>query len=234
MAFVMQPLLVAAVPEILHSNAKPTQRDASTSGSTAASSRSASVSDSEDHARPRVRRSKTIGCTDVAELGTEYPSGVVAHNSDEAARLRRSKTSPGLEDKGLADVYPTDLIVRNTFLEFREEPVFLQLRTVKSAPSSPVAGKDVEFAPRPPAVIELASMLDVAPKLGSPEMPSSGSAQHHSGECKPCAFFWKEAGCGNGADCIYCHLCDANEKKRRQKEKKALLKAQSQTGRTPK
>merc|ERR1711879_736720 len=70
------------------------------------------------------------------------------------------------------------------------------------------------------AILELASMLDTTPAMGSPEMPSIGSAQHHSGECKPCAFFWKAAGCGNGADCIYCHLCDANEKKRRQKEKK--------------
>merc|ERR1712187_334779 len=101
------------------------------------------------------------------------------------------------------------------------------------APSSPVAGKDVEFAPRAPAVLELASMLGAAPKLGSPEMPSIGSAQHYSGECKPCAFFWKVAGCGNGADCIYCHLCDANEKKRRQKEKKRLLRAQNQTEGTP-
>merc|ERR1712048_1023862 len=116
--------------EILHLNAKPTQRDESASASTAASSRSASVSDSEDLALPRLRRSKTIGCTDAAELDIEYPSGLVAHDANEAAPLRRSKTSPGLDDKGLAEVYPADLIVRNTFLEFREEPVFLQLRKV--------------------------------------------------------------------------------------------------------
>merc|ERR1712048_1027194 len=186
--------------EILHLNAKPIQRDASASASTAASSRSASVSDSEDLVPRRPRRGKTIGCTDAAKLDTEYPSGLFAHDSDEAAPLRRSKTSPGIDSKGLVELYPTDSIVRNTFLEFREEPVFLQMRRVKSAPSSPVSGKDVEFAPRAPAVLDLASMLDTSPKSGSSEMPSIGSAQHHSGECKPCAFFWKAAGCGNGAD----------------------------------
>merc|ERR1712151_814947 len=144
--------------------------------------------------------------------------------------LRRSKTSPGLDGKDLGDAYPRDLVVRNTFLEFFEEPVFLQLRRVKSAPSSPVAGKVAELTPPAPAVLELASMLETTPMLGSSELPTVGSAQHHLGGCKPCAFFWKPAGCSNGVDCVYCHLCDAHEKKRRQKEKKALIKSQIQSG----
>merc|ERR1712232_146690 len=111
---------------------------------------------------------------------------------------------------------------------------FLQVRRVKSAPSSPVAGNVAELGPQAPAVLELASMLDTSPLPGSPEMPTVGSAQHHLGECKPCAFFWKPAGCSNGVDCVYCHLCDAQEKKRRQKEKKALIKAQTQGSATAK
>merc|ERR1712187_850857 len=197
---------------------------ASASASTTASSRSASLSDTEETpARPR-RRSKTVGCTDSAELDAEYPSGLVAPDSDDAETIRRSKTTSTLDDKRLANAYPTDLVVRNTFLDFSEAPVFLQLRKVKSAPSSPVAAKGVDLAPPAPAVLELASMLKPMPNLGSPDMPSVASAQHHLGECKPCAFFWKPAGCSNGVDCDYCHLCDAHEKKRRQKEKKALLK----------
>merc|ERR1712157_641186 len=85
------------------------------------------------------------------------------------------------------------------------------------APSSPVAGKVSELTQPVPAVLELASMLEATPMLGSPELPTVGSAQHRLGECKPCAFFWKPAGCSNGVDCVYCHLCDAHEKKRRQK-----------------
>merc|ERR1712151_1048474 len=101
---------------------------------------------------------------------------------EDTAPLRRSKTSPGLGDKDLADAYPTDLVVRNTFLEFVEEPVFLQLRQVKSAPSSPVAGKVAELSPQvPAAVLELATVLDTTPMLGSPEMPTVGSVQHSLG-----------------------------------------------------
>jgi len=91
-----------------------------------------------------------------------------------------------------------------------------------------VAARAAEPAPPAPAVLSLASMLDKTLKVGSPDMPTVGSAQHHLGECKPCAFFWKAAGCSNGVDCVYCHLCNAHEKKRRQKEKKALFKAQAQ------
>jgi len=222
----MHPLLIAAVPEILHIEAKPCFQKTSTTASTTASSRSASVSDPEEAQTRCIRRSKTVGGTDAAELDMAYPSGLVARDLDDDAPLRRSKTSPGLDDKGLTDAYPRDLIVRNTFLEFVEEPVFLQLRKVKSAPSSPVAAKVEDWAPQAPAVLDLASMLDMAPKLGSPERPTIGSAKHHRRECKPCAFFWKAAGCSNGVDCVYCHLCDATEKKRRQKEKKALYKAQ--------
>jgi len=235
----MQPLLVPAVPEILHLDAKSSYFCVSVSASTTASSRSTSPGGSEDLCALPSRRSKTVGAIDAAELDMEYPSGLTARDSDDAAPLRRSKTCPGLDDKGLTEVYPADLIVRNTFLEFAEEPVFLQLRKVKSAPSSPVAGKAVPHSPvagktaellqRAPAVLDLASMLDAAPTAGSTVFPSIGSAQHHLGECKPCAFFWKPAGCSNGVDCIYCHLCDAKEKKRRQKEKKALLKGQGQS-----
>jgi hypothetical protein len=87
--------------------------------------------------------------------------------------------------------------------------------------------------PRP--VLQLADMLQApgrltaSPVLGSPELPTVGSAEHASGQCKPCAFVFKPAGCGNGVDCAFCHLCHPSEKKRRQKEKKALLKSQNNT-----
>lgn len=54
--------------------------------------------------------------------------------------------------------------------------------------------------------------------LGSPELPTVGSANHHLGKCKPCAFVHR-SGCSNGVDCPFCHLCDPDEKKRRQKER---------------
>jgi len=226
MVSVLQPLFVAEIPEILHLQAKHGYQRASTSASTTASSRSASLSDPEEVPAFSIRRSKTVGGIDPAELDMEYPSGLLAR--DEDVPLRRSRTTPGFDDKGLANLYPTDLVVRNTFLEFVEEPLFLQVRRVKSAPSSPVAAAGSPVASKAPAVLDLSSMLDATATLGSPDMPSVGSAQHDIRECTPCAFFWKTAGCSNGVNCPYCHLCDAGEKKRRQKEKKAHFKAQSQ------
>jgi hypothetical protein len=58
------------------------------------------------------------------------------------------------------------------------------------------------------------------PVLGSPEMPTRGSAGHHLHNCKPCAFVDK--GCESGVDCRFCHLCESGEKKRRKKEKLAM------------
>jgi len=53
------------------------------------------------------------------------------------------------------------------------------------------------------------------------ELPSIGSAAHSLLQCKPCAFV-NTKGCASGADCIFCHLCEPGEKKRRQKEKRAF------------
>jgi len=55
--------------------------------------------------------------------------------------------------------------------------------------------------------------------LGSPEMPTVGSAGHYLKRCKPCAFILK--GCSSGVECKFCHLCEYGEKKRRKKEKMA-------------
>eukprot|EP00440_Ansanella_granifera_P006255 gb/GFBE01006783.1/.p1 GENE.gb/GFBE01006783.1/~~gb/GFBE01006783.1/.p1 ORF type:complete len:540 (+),score=58.05 gb/GFBE01006783.1/:1-1620(+) len=61
------------------------------------------------------------------------------------------------------------------------------------------------------------------PPLGSPELPSRGSALHRWNACKPCAFVFAE-GCQNAVECQFCHLCDAGEKKRRKKERQTTKK----------
>merc|ERR1719310_2474585 len=60
----------------------------------------------------------------------------------------------------------------------------------------------------------------VEPELGSAEMPTIGSMGHRLGRCKPCAFV-HTAGCADGVDCKFCHLCEPGEKKKRRKEKLA-------------
>mmetsp|Transcript_75581 Transcript_75581/g.130827 ORF Transcript_75581/g.130827 Transcript_75581/m.130827 type:complete len:268 (+) Transcript_75581:55-858(+) len=94
------------------------------------------------------------------------------------------------------------------------------LKSLTKPPSAPPTPSN----PTRPHQISLLDALqetkETGPKLGSPEMPTVGSADHASGACKPCAFFHTK-GCGNGVQCSFCHLCEPGEKKRRQKEKAA-------------
>merc|ERR1719409_750865 len=73
-----------------------------------------------------------------------------------------------------------------------------------------------------PQVLMLSEAL-AAPSLGSPQFPTVGSVGHFNNTCKPCAFFHTK-GCGNGVECPFCHLCPADEKRRRQKEKQAAFR----------
>lgn len=57
------------------------------------------------------------------------------------------------------------------------------------------------------------------------QLPSMGSMYHASGQCSPCAWFWKAKGCQNARSCQYCHLCPEGELKNRKKAKVAILRA---------
>jgi len=76
----------------------------------------------------------------------------------------------------------------------------------------------------PPGNFSMPFALSLA-DLVKPEYPSPGSEVHHTGDCKPCAFFWKPIGCQSGKDCQFCHLCDADERKRRNKDKRMAMYA---------
>jgi len=58
----------------------------------------------------------------------------------------------------------------------------------------------------------------LGPAPGSLHLPSIGSAAHEQGRCKPCSFFHTK-GCEIGPTCSFCHLCGADERKHRRKEK---------------
>jgi len=57
-----------------------------------------------------------------------------------------------------------------------------------------------------------------------PNTPSHGSASHHLGTCRPCAWYWKPTGCQNGRDCKYCHICSDGELKVRKKSKQNAMR----------
>merc|ERR1712194_807932 len=50
-----------------------------------------------------------------------------------------------------------------------------------------------------------------------------GSELHGTGECAPCAWFYKR-GCTLGASCRFCHLCPDGELRERRKNKNVELR----------
>merc|ERR1719193_1029936 len=62
---------------------------------------------------------------------------------------------------------------------------------------------------------------DPQESAATPNAPSKGSELHASGQCKPCAWFWKPQGCRNDQNCQHCHLCPEGELKERKKNKRA-------------
>jgi len=167
-----------------------------------------------------------------------HPQFFVAKHKREISISSQATTALPEESEGNGDIVDEPvgqwssygaLPTKNTFIEF---PVTDEhagnRRRLRSAPSyllNPAV---------PTSKLDDASLSQAAPRqrrrgvritagmlstLGSAEFPTVGSAGHHRGKCKPCAFAWKEGGCESGVQCQFCHLCDAVEKKRRHKAK---------------
>jgi len=79
------------------------------------------------------------------------------------------------------------------------EPAFLNEQVLKEFITFQVPQG---LCPSPPGVLGL---------------PSVGSSLHASGQCRPCAWFYKSQGCSNAKDCKHCHLCPEGELKIRKK-----------------
>lgn len=127
--------------------------------------------------------------------------------------------------------------VKNTFIHFstRSESFdeCFAIRRTRSAPGSfditphvvtSVAVPKNQTESRKPRVANTGSRrVPMTPAmvaaLGTPMLPTVGSAGHFYKKCKPCAFAWKDGGCQGGVECMFCHLCDSDEKKRRRKTK---------------
>jgi len=76
--------------------------------------------------------------------------------------------------------------VKNTFIDFRT-PVG-QLKRAQSLPFFSLSCDD-----------------------RSGECPSLGSALHSEGKCTVCSFFYRDRGCSDGTECLFCHLCPEEE-----------------------
>lgn len=75
-------------------------------------------------------------------------------------------------------------------------------------------------APEAPTVPSSPAMVEEHPDF------SVGSIGHGTGNCQPCAWFWKPSGCSNGRDCGRCHRCPEGEAKARKKSKIAAMRCE--------
>eukprot|EP00929_Paragymnodinium_shiwhaense_P084088 TRINITY_DN44942_c0_g1_i1.p1 TRINITY_DN44942_c0_g1~~TRINITY_DN44942_c0_g1_i1.p1 ORF type:complete len:586 (+),score=136.70 TRINITY_DN44942_c0_g1_i1:116-1873(+) len=71
------------------------------------------------------------------------------------------------------------------------------------------------------------SSPQAADKMTIHDLPSVGSALHGTGQCRPCAWFYRPQGCINGRECNHCHLCDNGEIKARKRQKIQGLRTKS-------
>jgi len=126
-----------------------------------------------------------------------------------------------VKDAGSREQAPTlPIVVKNTFVDVLvAEPLedrFSRERRAHSCPAARTRELDPgELAPQ--------GVEEQTPKPGAlaarRKLPSLGSERHRTRKCKPCAFIYTERGCSNGFNCIFCHLCEPGEKKKRQKDK---------------
>lgn len=158
-----------------------------------------------------------------AESGTSHTSTSPYHGAESSAMLgppglwgslpehRTSGASPALQDEPSVSTGPPGLW--GTALDFG------------ALDTTPISSSDASLVIGPPGVWDTSAVslsfyahlaeADTATILAPPTV---GSQAHHLGECKPCAFVFKE-GCANGVACKFCHLCDPNAKKRRKRER---------------
>lgn len=125
------------------------------------------------------------------------------------------------------------LKVKNTFIDGTESddedrPPMLKRKTMPYPPRSfetEVAeqideGLLVRTPKEPSPASADATMTIIEPFEARQPGFSKGSELHGSGNCKPCAWFWRPQGCANGMDCQHCHQCTAAELRARKKAKK--------------
>lgn len=106
-------------------------------------------------------------------------------------------------------------------VESLSSPKYITMRAAKPAPDELILGN------KKPGDAST-QVLNNTRQKAQAEV-SAGSESHGTGECKPCAWFWKPGGCKKDTECLYCHLCPEGEHRRKKKEKNAMMKEKIQT-----
>jgi len=182
-------------------------------------------------------------------IGTDQPYNCGIHLQGAARHVTLGQTYEESLPSLLTNL--PAMAVKNTFIHFEvdsssDEEGALQVRKIKSAPNRnsgnprPLQQSSYLLRPQPDGLADCLyddRTLQGNPLLGEDavqtnndevmqSLPSVGSVEHTSGNCRPCAWFWKRQGCRNSAECRHCHLCPESELKRRKKEKVQALRHQ--------
>lgn len=188
---------------------KPTSPSRSRGASTGST-----VSSSRDNNNERAR-----AALDLSGFPTfGYPPALVVRNTFlEVERGRPPSLEPFITERQ-AHSLPCDSVSRRELNADREEVAVAATARTRALPPLQADGMlptvDAEIA---------AVVVEAVPNTGyraPAKCPSVGSAQHHLGRCKPCAFVHTK-GCENGRNCVFCHLCNQHERHRRKKVIKA-------------
>lgn len=168
---------------------------------------------------------KPSGCRNAQECKRCHlcPEGALKNRKKaKVAMMRAMATSEDTpyESQGAVEASP----------QFMAEDSALSMMRMCHAPAPVVAVEQArarpvsEVQPEPQGVPAAQQTPVAQGVLGGPGELNIGSRPHITGECEPCAWFWRPGGCSHGMECRRCHLCPEGEVKRRKKMKLAMLR----------
>lgn len=161
-------------------------------------------------------------------------SGDDDDEDEDEAEIRNASSRAALRKKFSWPDTMSEQTLEEALAEAKRGGPLYKVSQVAASPTSPPpppqspppeALKAMQPGPPPPprspvgrATISVEEAL--AKEAVDPQLQSVGSALHATGQCCPCAWFYKAQGCQNGANCTRCHLCPPGEVKARKKAAK--------------
>jgi len=171
-------------------------------------------------------------------LPSMHPTTVVLPNMQPTKVLLPSMPPPGTDAElntqlSFVPDDVRDILTEPLKVELSEQPqgetaemCLPPLRTIRvSLPRTTGEQWDSSFDDESEPLMGKSRSLCIPPGLDPPGgTPSHGSILHKTGNCQPCAWYWKSGGCQKGKACTRCHSCPDGELKARRKTKYTMMK----------
>lgn len=126
---------------------------------------------------------------------------------------------------------PIRIPVVNPLTSLESEPCFIyedpqadEVTSPAAKSTEPPSPAEADLSPQPPSIVSpgtaeaKAESPSTTEEVNADGLPSLGSAQHATGDCRRCNFFAKGR-CHNGVDCPFCHLPHERRKLSRQEKR---------------